>query len=149
MFAQAKLKEAEDAAEELRVKLDGVMREKAALEAQLLEFTQTLAQRDELIAQLRTGREVRHCHVALQSLKVVRFHIVVARFGWARGVASVNQTSCRSLPDSMHACMCGGPVSSKRSAPASVPMGRSALAQSHGFPAVSAWKEMSQDGTGF
>jgi hypothetical protein len=65
VFAQAKLKEAEDAAEELRVKLDGVMREKAALEAQLLEFTQTLAQRDELIAQLRTGREVRHCHVAL------------------------------------------------------------------------------------
>ncbi|KAK9905590.1 hypothetical protein WJX75_002604 [Coccomyxa subellipsoidea] len=54
---KAKLKEAEDAAEELRVKLDGVMREKAALEAQLLEFTQTLAQRDELIAQLRTGRE--------------------------------------------------------------------------------------------
>ena len=31
---------------------------------------------------------------------------MVARIGWARGVASVNQTSCRSLPDSMRACMC-------------------------------------------
>lgn len=35
------------------------MLQKKALEEQLQEFTRTLAQRDELIAQLRAGREVR------------------------------------------------------------------------------------------
>ena len=34
------------------------MLQKKALEEQLQEFTRTLAQRDELIAQLRAGREV-------------------------------------------------------------------------------------------
>ncbi len=44
--------------EELQAKLDAVQREKALLEAQLANFTQTLAERDELIAQLRSGKDV-------------------------------------------------------------------------------------------
>lgn len=55
---QAKLKEAEDMVEELNAKLKAVQREKAQLEARLAEFTHTLAQRDELIAQLRSGNQV-------------------------------------------------------------------------------------------
>ncbi|BDA47709.1 hypothetical protein COCOBI_10-5600 [Coccomyxa sp. Obi] len=55
---KAKLKEAEDAADELRRQLEAVTLQKRALEEQLQEFTRTLAQRDELIAQLRAGREV-------------------------------------------------------------------------------------------
>jgi septal ring factor EnvC (AmiA/AmiB activator) len=56
--AQAKLKEAEDAVAELTTKLAAVQREKADLEMRLVQFTQTLAERDELIAQLRAGKEV-------------------------------------------------------------------------------------------
>ncbi|CAL8471833.1 g11375 [Coccomyxa elongata] len=55
---KAKLKEAEDAADELRRQLEAVVLQKKALEEQLQEFSRTLSQRDELIAQLRAGREV-------------------------------------------------------------------------------------------
>ena len=56
---QAKLKEAEDAAAELALKLDIAVEEKRQLELQIQEFTQTLAERDELIAQLRADKQVR------------------------------------------------------------------------------------------
>lgn len=52
------MKEAEDAADELRRQLEAVVLQKKALEEQLQEFSRTLSQRDELIAQLRAGREV-------------------------------------------------------------------------------------------
>lgn len=55
---QAKLKEAEDAAAELALKLDIALEEKRQLELQIQEFTQTLAERDELIAQLRADKQV-------------------------------------------------------------------------------------------
>ena len=55
---QAKLKEAEDAAAELALKLDIALEEKRQLEQRVHEFTQTLAERDELIAQLRAGKQV-------------------------------------------------------------------------------------------
>ncbi len=55
---QAKLKEAEDAADELALKLDIALEEKRQLEHQIQEFTQTLAERDELIAQLRADKQV-------------------------------------------------------------------------------------------
>lgn len=55
---QAKLKEAEDAAAELAAKLDAALEEKRQLEQRIMEFTQTLAERDELIAQLRAGNQV-------------------------------------------------------------------------------------------
>ena len=57
---QAKLKEAEDAAAELALKLDTALEEKRQLEQRIHEFTQTLAERDELIAQLRAGKQVQH-----------------------------------------------------------------------------------------
>ncbi|CAL5221006.1 g3122 [Coccomyxa viridis] len=53
----AKLKEAEDAAAELALKLDIALEEKRQLELQIQEFTQTLAERDELIAQLRADKQ--------------------------------------------------------------------------------------------
>lgn len=55
---QAKLKEAEDEVAALKLKLEEAALEKRALEEQLAEFTRTLSQRDELIAQLRAGQEV-------------------------------------------------------------------------------------------
>ena len=55
---QAKLQEAEDAAAELAAKLDTALDEKRQLEQRIEEFTHTLAERDELIAQLRAGKQV-------------------------------------------------------------------------------------------
>lgn len=55
---QAKLKEAEDATAELVAKLEAVLEEKRQLELRIAEFAQTLAERDELIAQLRASKQV-------------------------------------------------------------------------------------------
>ena len=55
---QAKLKEAEDAAAELEAKLAVALEEKRQLQQRVTEFMQTLAERDELIAQLRAGTQV-------------------------------------------------------------------------------------------
>ena len=55
---QAKLKEAEDAAAELEAKLATALEEKRQLQQRVTEFMQTLAERDELIAQLRAGTQV-------------------------------------------------------------------------------------------
>lgn len=55
---QAKLKEAEDETGELAAKLEAVLEEKRQLELRVAEFAQTLAERDELIAQLRAGKQV-------------------------------------------------------------------------------------------
>ena len=57
-FLQAKLKEAEDATAELAAKLDAVLGEKRQLELRIAEFAKTLAERDELIAQLKAGKQV-------------------------------------------------------------------------------------------
>lgn len=55
---QAKLQEAEDGAAELAAKLDIALDEKRQLEQRIEEFTHTLVERDELIAQLRAGKQV-------------------------------------------------------------------------------------------
>ena len=55
---QAKLKEAEDAAAELEAQLAVALEEKRQLQQRVTEFMQTLAERDELIAQLRAGTQV-------------------------------------------------------------------------------------------
>ncbi|CAK0783103.1 hypothetical protein CVIRNUC_006298 [Coccomyxa viridis] len=55
---KAKLKEAEDAAAELEAKLAVALEEKRQLQQRVTEFMQTLAERDELIAQLRAGTQL-------------------------------------------------------------------------------------------